>query len=256
MRAQVIDYRLGGAHKWRPVLSLAKSRSVAFGHESKENDMVNSCKTDASPRDIANTAEGHVVTLLQRLISSLLHLSLMQSDTEPHLATQARQTQEIADLTAAAAYLEQTFEPAFIAAAHSVSDPLREARQTLSAEVGRLIQKLPAPEETIVAADVLALAARTETVVIPAVGTFFGALFDHVVACEKTSAKRAQDIDSGALSEIVSILRKMNFIAVNAAVEAARVGDVGRRFAVIAAETKDLSQKLKEAVERMRIEMV
>ena len=91
---------------------------------------------------------------------------------------------------------------------------------------------------------------------IPAVGTFFGALFDHVVACEKASAKRAQDIDSGALSEIVSILRKMNFIAVNAAVEAARVGDVGRRFAVIAAETKDLSQKLKEAVERMRIEMV
>jgi hypothetical protein len=221
-----------------------------------ENHMVNNFSSDATPRDIANTAEGHVATLPQRIMSLLLHMSLSSAGSERDGTATARQVQEIADLKAAAAYLDKVFEPAIMDAAKSISDPLREARLALSSEVGRLIAKLPEPEDKSVAADVLALADRTETAVAPAVSAFLGALFDHVVACEKASAKRAQDIDSGALSEIDSISRKINFIAVNAAVEAARVGDVGRGFAVIAAEIKDLSQKSKEAVEQMRVEMV
>lgn len=54
---------------------------------------------------------------------------------------------------------------------------------------------------------------------------------------------------SDMLSELERINRSVQLLAVNAAIEAARVGDAGRGFAVIAAEVRGLSRRTLDVIE-------
>ena len=204
---------------------------------------------EMTARDVANLAEKMVIGLPQTVMSLLLHLSLNGDDVvdaDPAVA------EHLNSVEAAVSYLGSQFQMEFETAAAPLSDDLSAAAQTLNATLLQIHGQLANEVSGAAADSTRTIATHVENTLAPQIATFLGALFTQVVTCERASAKLAQDVDSGALAQIDSLSRQIGFIAVNAAVEAARVGDAGRGFSVIAAEIKALSDKSRIAVEQMR----
>ena len=202
----------------------------------------------ATPREIANIAEATVVTLPQRVLSLLLSLALREGNAP----TDQEQVRERGGISDTIDYLGTKFSSDFAAAAGGMEDTLTETTEALCSSLKLVHSKLPEDPKNLSTDQLHDLKAHVNGSLAPAVSAFLSALFDGVVGFEKASAKLAKDVDSSALGQIDEISRKISFIAINASVEAARVGDAGRGFGVIAAEIKELSERSRAAVERVR----
>ncbi|MCX7179226.1 MAG: methyl-accepting chemotaxis protein [Proteobacteria bacterium] len=66
---------------------------------------------------------------------------------------------------------------------------------------------------------------------------------------------RTQEV-LGILSEITAIAKQTNLLALNAAIEAARAGEAGRGFAVVADEVRDLSARTSKFSQQINAVMV
>ncbi len=67
-------------------------------------------------------------------------------------------------------------------------------------------------------------------------------------------SKRARDVES-ILTEIAGIAKQTNLLALNAAIEAARAGEAGRGFAVVADEVRDLSTRTSQCSQQIAVVM-
>ena len=191
--------------------------------------------------------------LPQRILSVLLDGVLAANrndDTGTVLGSE-----DLSILAQSAVFFDREFRPAFERATGAASPTkLETERVSLLGLLREFEARLPDALKDGDCTAIAEMAQVAKTRLADGVRSFLGALFDAVVAHEKASARRMKDVDNSSLSQIDEIAQTINFIAINASVEAARAGDAGKGFAVISTQIRELSQKAKSAVDTIRDE--
>lgn len=99
------------------------------------------------------------------------------------------------------------------------------------------------------------LADTAGDVLLPLLNAIVSALEEDLADAMRQEAERAADVRAvmtGALDDIEQTATKIRLIAFNALIEAARAGDAGRAFSVIAEEIKNLGAQTRAESARMQ----
>ena len=203
-----------------------------------------------SARDIANVAEAMVIGLPQSVTSMLLCVSLGQCEDSTGQGREVWADRDLESVVSATNYIRSDFVAPFRKAVGGMSEAMTTAHAQMDNVLRETLAKAKFITSTAEQEAIVDCVRFTQDALEPAIIKFLDALFTQVVAQEKAASELAKNVDASALSQIDVLSRQINFIAVNASVEAARVGEKGRGFAT---EIKALSEQSREAVDRIRM---
>ena len=123
-------------------------------------------------------------------------------------------------------------------------DECRRA-STLLREFGDVVGRIGATDPAALKSAHADLVTRLDPALTSVLNTIRAHFISSVLARQAAHADRS----SRAIEKLSEISHKIFFISINASVEAARVGDGGLGFSVIASEIRSLAQEAKSAIE-------
>ncbi|CAN7476040.1 methyl-accepting chemotaxis protein [Phenylobacterium sp. LjRoot225] len=132
-----------------------------------------------------------------------------------------------------------------------------EVLASFGARGAACLQRLKAGEGSC-GGEIRALADLAGAVLLPLLNGIVAAFEQDLAEALRAEAERAADIRlvmTGALDDIEQTATRIRLIAFNALIEAARAGDSGRAFSVIAEEIKNLGAQTREESAKMQAAM-
>ncbi|MGI4791610.1 MAG: methyl-accepting chemotaxis protein [Janthinobacterium lividum] len=147
--------------------------------------------------------------------------------------------------------------------AGQVVSALSEAEQAISAAIDSFARiALEAQEAAVDAQSIVGGEGQDQVNSIASQATdVMGQFIEGMLVTARQVAKSSKQIQglvgvshslSSLLSEIESVAKQTSLVSLNASIEAARAGDSGRGFSVVATEVRKLSERSRDCAEQMR----
>ena len=182
---------------------------------------------------------GQLQTSMQRMTVSLRELVGGISEGVTQIASAAEELSAVTEQTSAGVNAQKV-----------ETDQVATAMNQMAATVQEVARNAEQASEAAVVAD---QQAREGDRVVNAAVTQIERLAQEVITSTEAMGHLKQESDKigGVLDVIKSVAQQTNLLALNAAIEAARAGEAGRGFAVVADEVRSLALRTQQSTEEI-----